>query len=798
MALIQDVKSICARLAPRGWREFLKRNCGGLDIGKPVGQLAKELERELTGIDRALPGLRDLATAARQGITPGTPALSVLYHVLASPAVHPLTGGKPGPKDYPTLEELDTIENYIFARKPRKLSEFSNPVIAVFACQYRTRDHAPHQKHADLAFARAGVARVGTEASRYASRRRSFDPHPANGDRGFAVQPARYVAYIAEYGPVDSVILRPVPEVDDLLTFVIPAHKLFAGRECLLAEDDSPLNIPSLKFAELHINEKLARMHRNGEDNPGRIPSLPGFDLEEAPFVRSSLNDGLVRLEKIGDSVLIAPIPKPLVRLASQKIKGKHEPARFKVPRETDENRFWTSLGITSTDKGRAAPEYANIRLNLTKKAGQWRKRDLNDLPDPSFDETLRKGGYEAAHLIDGTCDGVVALAPIPKLSIPVLPAYSLVTAIDYFPQVDQASVVKWLELRQGVPVGLGKSGQIFPQGGPDPLSDGRFHVKNNPAVLKPTRAMPNSQLANPLTKQPAFPVEEAANLTATAIVGFADRGVSLGDSDDSGAASWLPDAASGVFAPGWDVSQHVINDRPNYVAYGLGSPFPEDSKLCAALNSFWPAVAPDSSRTYGFGPGGHDVLPTSIPLMDSELGYHPQHPRVLAGEVKASIGWDGDQGPFLAGSANARFINAMNPARADQSLAALAGRLGFSGLDEVDSDAFLRRIEALIFCKTKLLHDSGLSNRNTWLVGAEAVSEWATWKSKVWPRANPALEGPGFIFVFARANPSSRADVGSPPLRLRYTVIRTAEIHLAYDMAFRRIDAQPFQRFLR
>jgi hypothetical protein len=30
--------------------------------------------------------------------------------------------------------------------------------------------------------------------------------------------------------------------------------------------------------------------------------------------------------------------------------------------------------------------------------------------------------------------------------------------------------------------------------------------------------------------------------------------------------------------------------------AYGLGSPFPEDAKLCAALNSFWPAVAPDAS----------------------------------------------------------------------------------------------------------------------------------------------------------------------------------------------------------
>ena len=34
------------------------------------------------------------------------------------------------------------------------------------------------------------------------------------------------------------------------------------------------------------------------------------------------------------------------------------------------------------------------------------------------------------------------------------------------------------------------------------------------------------------------------------------------------------------------------ITFGPDHLAaYGLGSPFPEDSKLCAALSSFWPAV---------------------------------------------------------------------------------------------------------------------------------------------------------------------------------------------------------------
>src|SRR5207248_8545421 len=118
--------------------------------------------------------------------------------------------------------------------------------------------------------------------------------------------------------------------------------------------------------------------------------------------------------------------------------------------------------------------------------------------------------------------------------------------------------------------------------------------------------------------------------------------------------SSFLPDAASNEFEPGWDVS--LVRDSVGfyYAAYGLGSPFPEDAKLCAALNSFWPAVAPDASRTFGFQPPQNAAslrrraLFTSIPLLDGELGYHPQHPRVLGAEVASSTGWDGDQGPFL------------------------------------------------------------------------------------------------------------------------------------------------------
>src|SRR5690606_10991582 len=141
---------------------------------------------------------------------------------------------------------------------------------------------------------------------------------------------------------------------------------------------------------------------------------------------------------------------------------------------------------------------------------------------------------------------------------------------------------------------------------------------------------------------------------TVTAVVGAAPASQSLGAAPPTRRVpSWLPDAASDVFAPGWDVSQHQIDHQNMYAAYGLGSPFPEDAKLCAALNSFWPAVAPDSARAYGWRPPRPfsrfgNQLTTSILLTDRELGYHPLHPRVVQREVEAEPGWDGDSGPFL------------------------------------------------------------------------------------------------------------------------------------------------------
>jgi hypothetical protein len=49
----------------------MQQHGGGLDITKPKSQLAVELRRPLTGINRQHPGFEELSTGARRGIEPG-------------------------------------------------------------------------------------------------------------------------------------------------------------------------------------------------------------------------------------------------------------------------------------------------------------------------------------------------------------------------------------------------------------------------------------------------------------------------------------------------------------------------------------------------------------------------------------------------------------------------------------------------------------------------------------------------------------------------------------------------------
>ena len=343
MALIDEVKLVLQRLAPLGWKDLFIKH--GLDI--TAANLATELEKLLGSIRRDLPGFESFTTAGIRAVEPGSPAKSLLYHALASADIHPTSDGKPSnnPQAYPTLAELDTIENYIYSRARRTLASFTNPVIVVAAYQYRHTLRSPHGKHADFAYSRVGVARVGNEAYRYAAVSRSFTSTPKTGDRGFAVLPARYAAFIAEYRNPSraDAVLRTV-DIDRQLVFTFPVHKLFAGKECLWVDQDTPIDISTCDLVAYHISEKLRRIHTNVADNPGFVPPLAIFNINAPPFKRDSQDTAdLVKVEKQGASILVVPRAHPtMVRTATQKVGNKDEIARFKVPTASPSNRFAT------------------------------------------------------------------------------------------------------------------------------------------------------------------------------------------------------------------------------------------------------------------------------------------------------------------------------------------------------------------------------------------------------------------------------------------------------------------------
>lgn len=806
MSLLRQLKEkVLVPLSPKGWGKLFSLH--GLNIDVPLKELEAELSKTLR-IDRRLKGFEDLALGAVRAVEPARPGYSLLYHAFASTNVTP---GTEEPDAFPSLEQLDIIENYIFSCAKRTLTSFKDPVVAVFAYQYRGKQKSTHRRHADMVYSRTGIARVGNQRAQYDRISRGFISSVGAGRRGFRALPARYAAFLCErrtQAPNGSV-MRGVP-LDQELMFVFPVLKLFSGDECLYAEKDGmlkPINIEPIRFFERHVNEKLRRVHTNEGDNPGYVAPIekPRFRLDKYPYViDSNETKGMVRLVKIGESCLVEPLAAPLVRTDNQVVNGRPELVRFKVPAPKvingRQNRYWSTFEITAIDQSRAAPEYLSIRQEVIQRDGKWSLVDLNLANNEEFDKkVLKEGGYEAAHFIDNTCDGALSIKPLRNISLPSLCAFSLVSAIDYFPNVDQIEVEEWIEKRQHRAIGMADSSLIFPQGGPQPMSDGRFELNaERPEVdLITTYQLPNCSLPHPtIPSASAFGLADSTNFTVTAVVGSAATSDSLGDVvSQRRALGWLPDSASDVFAPGWDVSQHRYKNQNMLVAYGLGSPFPEDAKLCAALNSFWPAVSPDSGRTYGYRPPRPDrpprLLHTSIPLLDSELGYHAHHPRVQFREVRSNKGWDGDYGPFIIKDGEQRYVDASNPLRADQTRAAFEGKLGFNGLDHVTTESFLIRIEALAWCRMEFdgwcrqefnkEFDHILSK--WWLVHLEQVSDWKDWRSRTFPKADAKLRGDGFIFTFATVEQG--IPYSDPALRIRYRIVDSFEIQIGNLKSF-------------
>lgn len=647
--LVDQVATVLSRLAPLGWGSLFEQH--GLDL--TAVDLAKELTKPLTGVDRSAPGFEDFAAEGYRAIEPGNPALSLLYHALASPRVtyfrqrdhlHRLTG-------FPTLADLETVENFVYGINPPSVEDLrarasgAHLAIVVFAFEYRAAVGTIHRRHADMVYSRTGVARVGTEAAKYLDDARGFLPFFEAEGRKTRVLPCRYGAYVAalvagekkSHGPLRFIesggtsnatsgqtrsdagpwapphALDADEPGDGQRRFWVPIHKLFSGNECIQGRSIQ------VRLAAAHRNEKIRRAHlrflSNGHNGGWAEP-----DISNPPFV---FQDQIAELSSdVG--WLLSPVVHQ--RYTEPAVYG-GRPLTYTVPKSPDGDGPWraysSSLNLLPLPSGaRAAPEYVHAR-HVIKSDGS--EIDLND--DPHLIETLRAGNYQARHYVDHTGDGWIdAECSDLALDLPRrIPAYSIVACPDFFPLVDQTSLMQWTD--QSVLPSLLRTVWDAPGSGlPQSLSDQRYAA--------------NLQL----TGANFDPSDD----TMTAIVGSLGSGTGALTKllpVDRPRASMLPDSAAGVFAPGWDVSYDRTSesdpeDTGKSLApgvtfltnYGLGSPFMEDSKLCAALSAFWPAAAPDITRT--FAPSRSYA--TATPLTDEIIGLGRKDP------------WDGVRGPKL------------------------------------------------------------------------------------------------------------------------------------------------------
>ncbi len=753
-----------------GWRQYLMRT-QKIDIR--ASDLAGELSK-VRPINREEPGFADFDPSGNRAIEPGNLARSLLYHALASPDVHPTLDDDSAiaDRDYPTWRQLDVIENYIYSLAPFSENDLKDAVVGVFAYEYRPRAATTHGQHADVNFSRMGIARIGTSEAVYKGSERAYTS--ITGTTGkIGVLPARYGAFLARKvkGGRDLSLLGEGDGGDGQRTFLLPFRKLFSGKECIPNRDIT------LSFGEHHRAEKLSRIvHGVQAINGGKGSCVPdGFDVTRPPFIRRSPDPDLVRMTPVGAGVMISAPPHPLVRRAEQNVGGRMLPAMFRVPAESitgealsefkpdagaGNYRHYTALQLPVGDValsfegvqvllGRADsqsrfarnfPFFVYIREEVEYWKGNYNLVDLNKLNDDEFYRYVRNGIYYAAMFEDSTSDGcVVAFVDGLGSNLESCPAFSVVAPLTFFPRSVELDLEHWTLQHP----------DMFHQGDSRPLCEGRFYA--NPSIVLPTRDGDPS----------ATPAFREQDNTIAAVVGKPP-----GARNAPSAApefrkvfrtSFMTDAASNVFFPGWDVTiasrtGDIADKNFFYTTYGMGSPYPEDVKFCAAANGFWPTASPDAGRTFH-----RSDSPTSIFLVDDELGYHPSHPAAKGDQP----GWDGGYGPFfqLDARTGAPGVNFANLDRVDYVRDALEGKFGRIQFAHLTSDVLIERMSCQRRCVEVLKQtyfpkepDMGVvSKTRLWLISAQRVEK------------SPDLDDePGYLLVYALSSGPKRSLPGA------------------------------------
>jgi hypothetical protein len=701
--LVDLVHDVLYRIAP-AWEAVLARH--GLDLH--AADTASELARALK-IDWTDPLVADLCRSTCRAIEPGDPARSLLYHLLARPA-----DGSAAESVSP--DELDLLENYLYSRA-RPPDDWQKLEIAVLAYQYRPARRTGHQVHADTVFSRLGIARNGDREAKFDSPGRCFSPDA--GDAAHVrVLPARFGAFLVRrrQGPHALALIEGEQSGDHERDFVTPVYKLFQGSECL------PGISVSLSFVHRHVGDKLKR----AAQARWGIPVPPSVDLNAPPFTMTSsgLAADTVGLVQSGSAVLVMPKPLPLiesVQAATPPVDG------FKVPRQWPwpfalVNRRYTTMRIVNSlsklflalldevrqlyfphfapnwlryPEPRNAPEYINIRHPAKRGNGLAPNMCFHPETREKFLEGVKHGGYETRFFIDHCAEGVISVALNEPAGLPVLPAYSIVAAPDFYPYADQVELQRW-----------------FQQSRTDPKSQFR---NGGPSSLSGERLTANPQHNDPLTGKPAFPRTDTTISVAFSLAARTEHHTSPA-APEAKMVSFLSDASSNVFAPGWDVTYASDRGGIFLATHGLGSPFAEDVKLCAASNSFWPALSPDASRTFN-----RADAPTAIPMLDEDIGLHPEHPLVLKGIAEECRGWDGEYGPYLTPDGMAEYADIY---RSDYVSNALAGNMLFGALQHVDAAELIRRIRALRHAVAACDHGQTPAHTKLWLISARRVND--------------------------------------------------------------------------
>lgn len=654
MALIDEVKTICDRLADHGWRELLlARTEGLLDIKQDSAEdLQVNLLGDIPGINR-IDGLEDLHPNCRQGIQPGDPSRSLFYHAMASPKVVRDSKGHMLSK-FPTETDIDTIENYVFSAAGRTLQQLVDDSgvpklsVVVFATEYRPRPDTVSRAHADLIFSRTGIARVGTAPALYDEKVRGYWPEDSSDPHVFRVIPVRFSAWLAAPMSGQNAPVMRIGEVDAAergRRFWRPLHKLFAGTECLIGHD-----LDMQGTAEF-FNMKLQRVRQSlGNAN---VPN-------GAPFV---MTEGLATFDEDAVRGTFAVTPTPRPRLVEPAMVDGN-PLTFDVPEERAQG-FATYVTpfdrLPNNIEVHRYPAYVHARTRV--EDGQL--FDLNSEED--VNGVVDAGGYKALHYLDFTGEGWVDVS-VPALTVePTVvdkprAAYAILAAPDFFPSAGQRETLEWSESDR-VPASL-RDGELWGVP-PIPLSEERL-----PANLQLPR--------NPFDKN---------EQTITAVVAMGDQSPVPNQTRlaDVRRASTLSDDAAGVFAPGWTVSVDVKgglpNGTPHLATYGLGSPFPEDAKLCAALSTFWPAVSPDVYRTLSLHTGNATFRGTVAPLTDTEIGQ------------EGSLPWDGIAGPRFIEIDGTEFLEMASFLHADYVRMALENRFSIRNTAQISVEEYQRRV---------------------------------------------------------------------------------------------------------